>query len=63
MSVLSSPEQVATVASDASSLKSWSRFVERSKAIMFSSAAVVAMVGWLYLLAQGLWAVANWLIF
>jgi hypothetical protein len=62
MSVLSSPEQVATARSDAADLKSWSGFGERSRAIIFAGAAVVAMVGWLYLLVQSLWAVAIWLI-
>jgi hypothetical protein len=62
MSILSSPDQVTTTVSDAADLKSWSRFGERSTAIMFATAAVVAMLGWLYLLAQGLWAVASWLV-
>jgi hypothetical protein len=43
--------------------KFWSGLAERSVAIMFAAAAVVAMVGWLHLLAQGLWAAANWLLF
>jgi hypothetical protein len=60
MSVLSSPEQVE---SDTADLKSWSGFGARSKGIIFAGAAVVAMVGWLYLLGQGLWAAASWLIF
>jgi hypothetical protein len=63
MSVSSSSEQIATARSDAADLKSWSGFGERSRAIIFAGAAVVAMVGWLYLLAQGLSAVAIWLIF
>jgi hypothetical protein len=54
-----SPDQVTTTISDAADLKSWSRFGERSTAIMFAIAAVVAMLGWLYLLAQGLWAAVN----
>ena len=60
MSALSSPEQVE---SDTVDLKSWSGFGARSKGIIFAAAAVVAMVGWLYLLALGLWATALWLIF
>jgi hypothetical protein len=62
MSVSSSSEQVATARSDAADLKPWSGFGERSRAIIFAGAAVVAMVGWLFMLAQGLRAAASRLI-
>jgi hypothetical protein len=62
MSVLSSPNQ-ATASSKVAHLKFWSRFAERSTAITFGAAAVVAMLGWLYLLAKGLRAAASWLLF
>jgi len=48
---------------DANQSKSWKRPGEQSTAVLFLAAATVAMAGWLYLLAQGLWAVASWLIF
>ena len=54
-------DQIETAGSDAGPLKSW--LVERSTAVAFIALAGIAMVGWLYLLAQGLWAVASWLIF
>ena len=42
--------------------KSWNRLGEQPTAILFLAAVAVAMAGWLYLLAQGLWAAANWLL-
>jgi hypothetical protein len=61
MSVSPAHDQI-DARSDTIHLKSLSRVREQSTAILFGAAAAVAMVGWLYLLAQGLWAAAVWLI-
>jgi type VI protein secretion system component VasF len=61
MSALSPHDQVTV--SDKRQPKFWSGLAERSVTILFAVAAVVAMIGWLYLLVQGLWAAANWLLF
>jgi hypothetical protein len=63
MSAPSPHDQVTVAVSDEGQPKFWSGLAERSVAIMFAAAAVAAMVGWLYLLVQGLWAAANWLLF
>ena len=64
MSTLSSHNQIATVGSAARHLKSWSwpGFQEWSRAAIFAGAAMVAMAGWLFLLAKGLWVASNWLM-
>ena len=56
---VSSRDQVATGDSDAADGKTWFRLRERWRGFTFAAAAAVAMVGWLYLLAEGLWAVAR----
>jgi hypothetical protein len=63
MSAISPDDQVISAVSDEIQPKSWSGLAERSIAITFASAAIVAMGGWLYLLGEGLWAAANWLLF
>jgi hypothetical protein len=63
MSALSPQDQVIPGVSDEVEPKIWSGLAERLVAIMFAAASIVAMSGWLYLLAQGLWTAANWLLF
>jgi hypothetical protein len=63
MSALSPQDQVIPAVSDEVEPKIWSGLAERLVAIMFAAASIVAMAGWLYLLAQGLWAAASWLLF
>jgi hypothetical protein len=63
MSMLSSHDQVATIGSSATRhRKVWSRVGEESRPLIFAAAAIVAMAGWLFLLAKGLWETANWLV-
>jgi hypothetical protein len=61
MSTAHNPIEVAS--SDQGTLKPSSRLWGYCKAIIFAISAVVAMGGWLYLLAQGLWAATSWLFF
>jgi hypothetical protein len=63
MSAFSPQDQVIPAVSGEVEPKFWSGLAERLVAIIFAAASVVAMVGWLYLLAQGLWAAASWLLF
>jgi hypothetical protein len=63
MSALSPQDQVIPVVSGEIKPTFWSGVAERLVAIMFAMAAVAAMLGWLYLLAHGLWAAVNWLLF
>ena len=63
MSALSPDDQIIAAGSVEPRPKSWPGLAERSVAIMFAPAAVVAMAGWLFLLGEGLWATARWLLF
>ena len=63
MSALSPDDQITAGVSDRAKSRFWSGLAERSVAIMFAAAALVAMGGWLYLLGEGLWVAANWLLF
>jgi hypothetical protein len=63
MSVISPDDQAIAGVSEQVQSKIWSGLAERSVAIVFATAAFVAMGGWLYLLGEGLRAAANWLLF
>jgi hypothetical protein len=62
MSALSPDDQVIGGVSDRVQSKIWSGLAERSVAIVFAVAALVAMGGWLYLLGEGLRTAASWLL-
>jgi hypothetical protein len=63
MSVLSPDDQITAGVSERAQSRPQFGLAERSVAIMFAAAALVAMGGWLYLLGEGLRAAANWLLF
>jgi hypothetical protein len=63
MSTFSPDDQIIAGVSEQVQSRSWSGLAEQSVATLFAVAAFIAMGGWLYLLGEGLWAAANWLLF
>jgi hypothetical protein len=58
---LSSAHDPIDARSGTNAAKSWNRLGEQPTAILFLATAAATMAGWLYLMAEAVWAAADWL--